>query len=469
MTQDLSIYTGQLRYENVDFEFVFDRKELRLILPVEKKEKIDRDWLKKQIVRGLYTDNIPIMKESYLMGKCNENSRIIIFITQKDTRIDSYNSVLVVKLIGYILCDGGINDIDRIVFKSQEINHIYPINQAYQIIYEKNGKVSLIIKEFNSTLTKEQEFAVDKIKVKSHFYTVTNTSHILDDSPLSINSALIFDFEKTNDYNFIIRLFYIAKQFMQFLCYRRDVYLPNVDLYAPYENGKHLKFATLHINDELCSCDLNSLKEKRYISQSLIAGYEGKILADIADNSLYLRHLPETYKSGRLIDASRFVMLMAAFEWEFKRMYPSGISKDSSTIQIENEAMEAIEDLINKSKGKLKKKYKFLKNLIKSDNLQSKIIKVGNDFDDAIGNFGKNLYELNNETLDYFKMGDRLANQRNNFAHGNLNKDFIGLSLLDLIYLEYMIYAMQLRYYGISDINIRKAINNLFRLNYYIE
>lgn len=369
---------------------------------------------------------------------------------------------MVVKLIGYILCDRGINYINRVTFKSQEINCIYPINQAYQFIYEKMGKVSLITKEFNTTLTKEQEFVVNKIKVKSHFYITTNTCNTLIDSPLSINSALIFDFEKTNDYKFILRLFYIAKQFIQFLCYRRDVYLPNVDLYAPYENVKYLKFATLHIIDELHSCDLNSLKEKRYISQSLIVGYEGKILADIADNLLYLRHLPETYKSGRLIDASRFIMIMAAFEWEFKRMYPDGIPKDSNTIQIENEAMEAIEDLINKSKGKLKKKYKFLKNLISSDNLQSKIIKTGNDFDDAIGNFGKNLYELNNEILDYSKMGDRLANQRNNFAHGNLNKDFIGFSLLDLIYLEYIIYAMQLRYYGISDINIRKAINNLF-------
>ena len=347
---------------------------------------------------------------------------------------------------------------------------MYLSNQSGISIYlQKMGKVSLITKEFNTTLTKEQEFVVNKIKVKSHFYITTNTCNTLIDSPLSINSALIFDFEKTNDYKFILRLFYIAKQFIQFLCYRRDVYLPNVDLYAPYENVKYLKFATLHIIDELHSCDLNSLKEKRYISQSLIVGYEGKILADIADNLLYLRHLPETYKSGRLIDASRFIMIMAAFEWEFKRMYPDGIPKDSNTIQIENEAMEAIEDLINKSKGKLKKKYKFLKNLISSDNLQSKIIKTGNDFDDAIGNFGKNLYELNNEILDYSKMGDRLANQRNNFAHGNLNKDFIGFSLLDLIYLEYIIYAMQLRYYGISDINIRKAINNLFRLNYYIE
>ena len=76
MIKDLSIYTGQLCYKDVDFEFVFDRKELRLIPPVE---KIDRDWLKKQIVRGLLTDNIPIMKESYLIGKCNENNKIIMF------------------------------------------------------------------------------------------------------------------------------------------------------------------------------------------------------------------------------------------------------------------------------------------------------------------------------------------------------------------------------------------------------
>ena len=146
-------------------------------------------------------------------------------------------------MIGYIKCDRGINNINRITFKSQEINCIYPINQAYQFIYEKMGKVSLITKEFNTTLTKEQEFVVNKIKVKSHFYITTNTCNTLIDSPLSINSALIFDFEKTNDYKFILRLFYIAKQFIQFLCYRRDVYLPNVDLYAPYDYVYYFNFS----------------------------------------------------------------------------------------------------------------------------------------------------------------------------------------------------------------------------------
>ena len=63
-------------------------------------------------------------------------------------------------------------------------------------------------------------------------------------------------------------------------------------------------------------------------------------------------------------------------------------------------------------------------------------------------------------------MGQRLADQRNHFAHGDLDKDFIGLSLLDLVYMEYVVYAMQLRFYGMNDEKIRKSINELFDLNF---
>ena len=65
-------------------------------------------------------------------------------------------------------------------------------------------------------------------------------------------------------------------------------------------------------------------------------------------------------------------------------------------------------------------------------------------------------------------MGERLGKQRNAFAHGDLDKDFIGLSLLDLIFLEMIIYAMQLRYFGIEDVLIKHAINNLFKQNMLI-
>lgn len=189
-------------------------------------------------------------------------------------------------------------------------------------------------------------------------------------------------------------------------------------------------------------------------------------MADIANNVLYTCHLPNTYESGRHIDAARFIMITAAFEWEFHRTYPEGIPKKEATVKVETEATEAILKLIECSSGKLRKKYQFLKKLIKSDSLQTEIIKMGEDYDEIIGVFGKHLYNLNDESLVYTEMGERLAGQRNHFAHGDLDKEFIGLSLLDLIYMEYVIYALQLKYYGIADDHIRKSINDLFHLNF---
>lgn len=62
-----------------------------------------------------------------------------------------------------------------------------------------------------------------------------------------------------------------------------------------------------------------------------------------------------------------------------------------------------------------------------------------------------------------------MSSQRNNFAHGNLDKEFVGLSLLDLVVLEIVLYAMQLKYYGLEGIKIKKEINELFHKNFIID
>lgn len=102
---------------------------------------------------------------------------------------------------------------------------------------------------------------------------------------------------------------------------------------------------------------------------------------------------------------------------------------------------------------------------IGSSPLSGKITFVGKSLAEIIDMFGKYLYGLNGENLNYSEMGERLSQQRNNYAHGNLDKDFVGLSLLDLIFLEIILYAMQLKYYDLEDIKIKKAINELFHKN----
>lgn len=471
---ELEIYTGQLTYKDIDFMFAFDGKELCLIPPKTEKEKIHQEWIMKPIGKGVYTMGEPLKMElPYLIGKCNENGHTMIFITRESTTISSSNSVLFVEIMAYIDCKLNRDSIDRMSFGSQEINCIHPVNKAFNFSFEgetftNTGVFSVTTLDFDTTTTEQQCFMVDDKEVRVQFCVSRGLSSKISEAPISLNSALIFDFESTNDYVFIFKLWRIAKQFIQFLCYRKNVFLPKVKISAPYADGKHEEFATLFVVDEAGENESDTLKSGRYIKQAYVAGLEGKILSDIATNMLYTRHFPDTYKAGRSIDASRFIMIMAAFEWEFHRAYPEGVPKKESTILIEKTASEAIDNLIKESSGKLKRKYQFLKKLIKSDSLQTEIIKIGEDYDDVIGNFGKRLYRLNNETLVYSEMGQRLADQRNHFAHGDLDKDFIGLSLLDLVYMEYVVYAMQLRFYGMSDDNIRKAINELFDLNFAI-
>ena len=155
-------------------------------------------------------------------------------------------------------------------------------------------------------------------------------------------------------------------------------------------------------------------------------------------------------------------MITAAFEWEFKRLYPNGITKSEKALAIEAEATKELQKLVDSSTGDLKDKYKFLRKLITSNSLQSEVVHVGNNLSEIIDLFGKRLYSLNDTELLYSEMGKRLADQRNNYAHGNLNIDFIDKSLLDLIYTERIVYAMQLKLYGIETENIQNAINDLF-------
>lgn len=472
MAIELTTYTGKLQYRNVDFFFIFDGQELRLIPPDNKRHEIQREWLMTPLGNGEYTfGNSLKMDEPFLSGECNENGNRMIFLTEEGGHIGCYNVVLLVKVIAYIVCKYNRDLIDRISFSSPEINSIHPVNQAYKFNIDNeggtnNGVFSVTTLDFDSTTTEKQSFVVNGKTVQVYFGVSRKISTKIGEAPLSLSSTMLFEFEPTMDYTFILQLWCIAREFIRFLCYRKNVFLSITELASPFNGGKHENFATLHIVNETGTAEIETLENGRFIKQKNISRYEGAILKDIADDLLYTRHLPNTYEAGRHIDASRFIMITAAFEWEFRRTYPDGVPKKEATIKVEAEATEAIMKLIESSSGKLKNKFKFLKKLIKSDSLQNEIIKMGEDYHEIIGVFGNHLYKLNSENLVYKEMGERLANQRNHYAHGDLDKDFIGLSLLDLIYMEYAIYALQLKYYGIPDDCIRKSINDLFHLNF---
>ena len=97
MSIEFDIYTGTLIYKEIEFSFVFDMWELR-ILPTKDKDQEVHMWFMKSLGKGAYTFGDPVyVEDDYLIGKCNENCQKIIFLT-KHKNIVIYNSVLIVQI-----------------------------------------------------------------------------------------------------------------------------------------------------------------------------------------------------------------------------------------------------------------------------------------------------------------------------------------------------------------------------------
>ena len=471
--EDLNIYSGKLNYKDICFSFVYDKQELRLIPPADKKPEI-RNWKMKELASGVFTMGDPLTIDSpYLEGTISETAQKVIFITRQGSSIGSQNSVLIIEVVAVILFNTEKRMINKIALTGPEINAIYSVGKAFSLVYDeeesKKGIISIKTIDYEKTTTEKSAFIVDDRNVSVHFSIGRQVSMGVQDTPLKLTSIMIFEFESTDDYDFLFRLYNIAKMFIRYLCYRKNVVIEAVELSELMENGKYHICAKMQILDSNQQCEEKTIKDGRYISQHYIAGLEGKILSDIASDTIYMRHLPDTYEAGRHIDAARFVMITAAFEWEFRRIFPEGIKKKEGTLNVEEKAKQVLQGLIDNSTGELKGIYKYLQKSIGSSPLSGKITFVGRNLTEIIDVFGQYLYDLNGEELDYSQMGERLSQQRNNYAHGNLDKDFVGLSLLDLIFLEMVLYAMQLKYYGIENIKIKRILNELFHKDLIIK
>ncbi len=473
MAIDVDVFTGLLTYRDIQFHFVFDKQQLRLIPPHDKAFEVEKWFLKPIGNKGNYigyTTGDPIYIETPLISdSCNERPKIVFI--PKYSSIGRYNAVIIIDIQAYIVFSIHEFNIRKINFFCPEINSIFPSRQAIgEAKWDENGEFCLKTQKLETSNEIKQFFRWQDKDIEITFDIIQTATYDVTKPPLSLQSCMCFKFCDTTDYDFIYQLSLIAKRFIEYLCYRKDIAFNSIYLYTPYGDGtKIYKGAELCIVDEPKIYDEKSIKEGRCIKHYYINEIEGNLLNSIANNTLYMRHLPDSYEK-RHINEARFVMITAAFEWEFNKLYPNGVKKKTQTIKAEEQASVVLTELINQNSGKLKDIYKsLLKNGIGFSPLQAKIQQVGKDLDNIISPFGKYLYALNSTELKYNKMGERLATQRNHYAHGNLDQEFDGLAFVDLIFLERVIYAMQLKNLGVSDKNIKESINDLFHCNLIIE
>lgn len=312
--EDLNVYSGKLTYKDICFDFVYDKQELRLIPPTDKKREI-WNWKMKELSPGVFTMGDPLTLDSpYIEGTINETAQKVIFITRQGSSIGCYNSVLIIEVVAVILFSTENNLVNRIAFAGPEINAIHSVGNAFTLVYDEEqsqkGIISIQTVEYEKTTTEKRSFIVDDNEVSVHFGVGRRVSMGVQDTPLKLTSTMVFEFETTDNYAFIFRLYNIAKLFVQYLCYRRNIVFDAVELSALMDDGKYHTCAKMQVLDSISQCEAKPIKDGRYIKQQYIEGYEGKILSDIASDTIYTRHLPDTFEAGKHIDAARFVMII---------------------------------------------------------------------------------------------------------------------------------------------------------------
>lgn len=431
------------------------------MLYMEEIESLGKGWM----LSG-WLSNPPNFEDDYLKGINAENGNEVLFKTYPGNA-GVKNTQIRIRVQYYIEFQKNAT-ISKLSFMGDEINYIYNIAQGIESYgFTEEGTASCKTKSFEETTSPTEYFNVENKEVGIYF-AIYRGINFQSCHPLNLYSSINLLVDESNDYDFLVHLCYVMKRFLGFLCYRNNINFSEIALYTQESHEKYRKVGKILFMDERDEIENEKIIKERNITYEAIRGKLGKILQDIENEKLYLRHIPDSHKDSLKIDYSKFIMITAAVEWMFKNLYPEGLRHSDKTLKAQEKVREELENKVIESTGEIKKQYKFLQKLVGSDSLSQKIVQIGEDYDALLSEIGRYLYNINNlkEEFDYTKIGSRIQNQRNNFAYGNLDKEFEETAALDVIFLEKVIYLLQLSSYGLDDDTMLKQVKRLFGMRF---
>lgn len=454
---------GYLELNNRTYFFTFDNVVLKLI---------PRDMVYCTIeeiqdaLNGNSKDNIPYILEGKLIDRVGK----IYFFVKKVINHTINIGVYEIEIYSYTTTIDSELKIDSISIYSDELNWFYNIKKAYDYSLTINtGKASVNLKE-DHNLRKIFKFKLDDVDIVADL-NISRSIANMSKNPITLASVLNFKFDTTDNLELIFKLIYLTEKFLSFITYRKNVYIDTIGLNRKNENGKFSNCGKVYINRELDSfVEQDKVIQNRIIDFDLVEDNCADIFQLLSNELVYLEHIPVNSRDSRVITPARFVLITAAFEWEFRHIYGSNLKEEENDIfkNSKVEVLKMLEEKINSTTGKLKKNIKLYKRIIENIDmsLSEKIQRVLNDNSNILDCFIRNIYLMNGiSEVKYSDIAGRIQTQRNNYAHGNIDKEIDSLVILDLLILEWAIYCMVLTEVGVSEDRIKKCINKLFNRN----
>ena len=415
--------------------------------------KKSKKWLDKIIIDGI-TD---------------KHKGVKFFVTDNPGYYNGYYTFIVDFMYIYDVNSqtNDMYDIEGIRFKGPEINYFYNVRDYITSDFEtKNNIFDRFYLELKSK--KDKNFG----KFRWHNYSVSIKGSFSwkkeNDTygPLEINSLLVLELSRAcNDLKKLIELIHIQKSMMFFACYRKNIKFNEIDTYCYTDDKLRRKTGNFYIFEE------DDLEEKRDILKQIITLNDtDKIYSKLyklnVDNKLYTTHICNNSRDRHLYTPARILSIIIAFEHSFNIIYPDVAIQSSEFDEDKNEITCFIDNKVKETTGKLKKKYKNIKNSIqKIDVSFGEYLKYAlNDNYKILNEFIGKRYAVKNPKSIINGCSERVNTIRNQMAHGKLDLKFKPINSNDTYIMELLLYSMTLKYVGLDENLIKDKIKCLFNI-----
>lgn len=467
---------GYAEYNDKKYPFIYENGLLNL-LPSNEKEwdkqkyellrelaeisnfKVTHEWIPNVYIKGKTNDNKCVVFIS--KGECSNNNGFLQFEIQVifEHELNALNGDLI---HGFII-------------NADEIDYFFPPYRVFEseVTFDDKKKIKDIKvksgKDGSNTISCGNYLYNDiSISVEVSAYSTYSTQL---ENPLSSQSQMCFEFNKAIDLNSALQIIYQQKNFLSYICYRKNITLRDINIFSRNENGLRKEEGKIYIISENTLIEKNKNRNKQILTLELLEQKIIPIFQAIADGKVYLAHLCNCIDDQKSYNVARIILIFAAFEREYNNFFPSKTIRSVQYLEVKEDVLSLLEDYKKNScvNAKRRKYVEGFKKVInKSDSSLCERIKYSfNKYKDIMMPFLSYLYSNSDEDVTD-KISERMNIMRNNIAHGNLDVNIEPIHILDFEMLEILIYVFRLNSLNLSQISIKKSICSLFGYNIYI-
>lgn len=462
---------GFAEFENISFPFEFDEQHylLNLYPPDQntqaKYNSINHLFNKFAKLTEATNEWIPFLE---IQGTSSERYQVSFHVSSNYV---SYQGFLRFNVAWFFIWEKQFpkDSIRGLHIQGTEIDAFFPPDSIFK--YDIKSKDSChSIERLTLTSEKQGEVTGGSFQISDHLnaklYFLSYPTFLRSQSPVSSQSRMTILFSRVIDLSTLIQVEECLRRFFIYIAGRTNVSLDTYEIFTLDKDNKRYSYGLLSFPQRFLEDSEQQIKEQ-IIDFSILGVKTADLLQIILSEQIGYQHLPSSIDDKRHYSVSRFILILAAFEREFRNIYGTDKGRSERFSNVKTEIVRLVKEYQSAQIGKNKEYAMDLLKGIKNFNLGYwfNVEYALKDCRDIMERFTVRKYGTPHKSYEELiaEVSRRVGRLRNNLAHDNLDWSFEAIQISDIKVVEELLYAIRLKQIGLSTDKIQNAIKKLFQ------